>query len=66
MMTSCLKVDDEDFEAGDQVSEIIELSALQWTQLALSMLGNGSCGPYNQFLQSTDFFSTCLQVQAPD
>ena len=42
-------LDDEDFKGDDQVSEIIELSALQWTQLALSMSGDGSCGPYNQF-----------------
>jgi hypothetical protein len=57
-------LDDEDFEADDQISEIIELSALQWTQLALSMSGDGSRGPYNQFPKSTDFFSTSLQ--APD
>ena len=48
-------VDDEDFEADD-LSEIIELSALQWTELALSMSGNGSHGPYNQFPKSTNFF----------
>ena len=57
-------LDDEDFKADDQISEIIELSALQWTQLALSMSGDGSRGPYNQFPKSTNFFSTSLQ--APD
>jgi hypothetical protein len=54
-------VDDEDFKADD-LSEIIELSALQWTELALSMSGDGSHGPYNQFPKSTNFFSTSLQA----
>ncbi|KAF8218451.1 hypothetical protein L208DRAFT_1383284, partial [Tricholoma matsutake] len=49
------------FEADDQISKIIELSALQWAQLALSMLGDGSRGSYNQFPKSTNFFSTSLQ-----
>jgi hypothetical protein len=49
-------LDDEDFELED-LNEIIELSALEWTRLALAMSGDGTRGPYNQFPKSIDFFT---------
>jgi hypothetical protein len=52
--------DDQDY---DDIGEIFELTALEWTRLALAMT-DGTRGPYNQFLKSKDFFSTSLQ--APD
>jgi hypothetical protein len=46
----------------DDTAEILELSALNWMQIAEMMTGDGSRGPYNQIVKSTDFFSACLQA----
>jgi hypothetical protein len=46
----------------DDTAEILELSALNWMQIAEMMTGDGSRGPYNQIVKSTDFFSVCLQA----
>ena len=64
--------DDDDIPADDEDSsshndndlgEILELSALQWMQIALAM-SDGSRGPYNQFPKSADFFA--ISLQAPE
>jgi hypothetical protein len=49
---------------ADDISEVLELAALNWTEIARYMVGDGSRGPYNQIPKSVDFFSVCLQ--APD
>ncbi|KIL55493.1 hypothetical protein M378DRAFT_28554 [Amanita muscaria Koide BX008] len=60
-----IPLDDEDSAfSNNDLSEILELSALQWTQIALSMSGDGSRGPYNQFPKSADFFA--ISLQAPE
>jgi hypothetical protein len=58
--------DDSDSLTGNDndLSEILELSALQWMQIALAMSGDGSRGPYNQFPKSADFFA--ISLQAPE
>ena len=53
---------DSDSESDNGLSEILELSALQWTQIVLALSGDGSRGPYNQFPKSTDFFAVSLQA----
>jgi hypothetical protein len=47
---------------ADDVSEILEISALNWMEIAERMVGDGSRGPYNQIIKSADFFSVCLQA----
>jgi hypothetical protein len=42
-----IPLDDEDF-SSDSDNEVLELSALQWTQIALALSGDGSRGPYNK------------------
>jgi hypothetical protein len=46
------------------ISEILEMQAIVTLQIASSLTGNGSRGPYNRFAKSADFFSTSLQ--SPD
>jgi hypothetical protein len=53
-----------DLLADDDISEILELSALNWMAIAQGMSGDGSRGSYDQIPKSLDFFSVCLQ--APD
>jgi hypothetical protein len=48
----------------DDTSEVLELSALTWAEIAQSMSGDGSRGCYDKIPRSTDFFSVCLR--APD
>jgi hypothetical protein len=52
-----IPLDDEDFgsDSDNDLSEVLELSALHWTQIALALSGDGSRGPYNQFQKSSDF-----------
>ncbi|KAJ7746036.1 hypothetical protein B0H16DRAFT_1462622 [Mycena metata] len=59
--------DQEAFDAdlvADDISEILELYALDWIAIAAAMSGDGSRGAYDQIIKSKDFFSVCLQ--APD
>ncbi|KAJ7182931.1 hypothetical protein C8R43DRAFT_941015 [Mycena crocata] len=48
----------------DDISEILDLTSLDWLEIAEFMLGDGSRGRYDQIPKSVDFFSVCLQ--APD
>jgi hypothetical protein len=59
-----IPLDDEDFgsDSDNDLSEVLELSALQWTQIVLAMSGDGSRGSYNQFPKSSDFFAVSLQA----
>ena len=63
---SDIQDDDKDFAGLDSddndLSEVLELTSLQWTQIVLSLSGDGSRGPYNQFPKSTDFFAVSLQA----
>ncbi|KAJ7818126.1 hypothetical protein B0H14DRAFT_3474107 [Mycena olivaceomarginata] len=52
--------DEEAFEAdllADNTSELLEVSALNWIEIAQRMDGDGSRGPYDQIPKSADFFS---------
>jgi hypothetical protein len=48
----------------DDTSEILEISALNWAEIAAGMSGDGSRGTYDRIPKSADFFSVSLQ--APD
>ena len=56
--------DDDDFgsDSDNDLSEVLELSALQWLKIVLILTGDGSRGPYNKFPKSIDFFSVSLQA----
>ncbi|KAJ7500003.1 hypothetical protein FB451DRAFT_1207193 [Mycena latifolia] len=57
----------DEFEADlltDDVSEILDLSAMNWIAIAESMTGDGSRGSYDHIPKSADFFSVCLQAPA--
>ena len=53
---------DSDLASDNDLSEVLELTALQWTQIVLALSGDGKRGPYNQFPKSTDFFAVSLQA----
>lgn len=55
---------DSELLAEDDIADLLDLTALNWTEIALSMTGDGSRGSYDQIPKSVDFFSVCLQ--APD
>jgi hypothetical protein len=55
--------DDDDNSSEDDISDVLELTAFEWTRIAI-LMSDGTRGPYNQFPKSRDFFSTSLQ--APD
>jgi hypothetical protein len=64
-----LEFTDENIEAfeadllmDDGISEILELSALSWMEIAQWMTGDGTRGSYDQIPKSADFFSVCLQA----
>ena len=57
-----LDSDDEAKPLGDNVTEILDLSALNWVLIAQAMSGDRSCGPYDQIPKSVDFFSVCLST----
>ncbi|KAF8219197.1 hypothetical protein L208DRAFT_1342330 [Tricholoma matsutake] len=61
-----IPLDGEDFgstsDSDNDLSEVLELSAFQWTQIALALSGDGSRGPYNQFPKSSNFFAVSLQA----
>ena len=56
--------DDDDFgsDSDNDLSEVLELTALQWLQIVLILEGDGSRGPYNKFPKSIDFFTVSLQA----
>jgi hypothetical protein len=56
--------EDEEFKADNDVSELLDLTALNWLEIAQAISGDGSCGTYDRIPKFTDFFSVCLQ--APD
>lgn len=49
---------------GHGAAELLELLGLSYMDLAASLTGDGSRGPYFQFPKPTDFFQCCLL--APD
>lgn len=49
---------------GHGAAELLELLGLSYMDLAASLTGDGSRGPYNQFPKPSDFFQCCLL--APD
>jgi hypothetical protein len=55
--------DDDENSSEDDISNILELTAFEWTRIAI-LMSDGTRGPYNQFPKSRDFFLTSLQ--APD
>lgn len=56
---------DEDLELDeDDAAGLLELLGLSYMNLAASLTGDGSRGPYNQFPKPSDFFQCCLL--APD
>jgi hypothetical protein len=54
---------DESFSDKD-AAELIEAQGITFLQLAMSLSGDGSRGPYFQFPKSRDFFQCCLR--SPD
>jgi hypothetical protein len=48
----------------DDTSEVLEISALNWAEIAERMSGDGSRGSYDRIPKSADFFSVSLR--APD
>ncbi|KAF8233233.1 hypothetical protein L208DRAFT_1267524 [Tricholoma matsutake] len=61
-----IPLDGEDFgstsDSDNDLSEVLELSAFQSTQIVLALSGDGSRGPYNQFPKSSNFFTVSLQA----
>jgi hypothetical protein len=50
-------VDEEDAEFfGDDISDVLDLAALNWVELAQYMSGDGLRGTYDQIAKSKDFF----------
>ncbi|KAJ6528964.1 hypothetical protein B0H19DRAFT_1274585 [Mycena capillaripes] len=56
--------DEEAEHFADDISDVLDLTALNWASIAEFMSGDGSRGPYDQIPKSVDFFSVCLR--APD
>jgi hypothetical protein len=56
--------DQEAYEAdrADDTSDLLEISALMWLEIAERMDGDGSRGPYDKIPESVDFFSVCLRA----
>ncbi|KAF7362660.1 DDE Tnp4 domain-containing protein [Mycena venus] len=58
-------MNEEDTECfSDDISDVLDLAALNWVELAQYMAGDGSRGTYDQIAKSKDFFGICLR--APD
>ncbi|KAF9065904.1 hypothetical protein BDP27DRAFT_1366066 [Rhodocollybia butyracea] len=56
---------EEDLELDEYgAAGLLELLGLSYMDLASSLTGDGSRGPYNQFPKPSDFFQCCLL--APD
>jgi hypothetical protein len=56
--------EEEDDFWNDDVSDVLDLAALNWMAIAQSMSGDGSRGTYDQIPKSADFCTVCLQAPA--
>jgi hypothetical protein len=55
----------DEFEAyalADDISDFLDLSALNWMEIAQAIAGDRLRGTYDQIQKSLDFFSVCLQA----
>jgi hypothetical protein len=60
-----LGMDEEEAEfLSDDTSDVLQLAALNWMDIAQYMSGDGSRRTYDKIVKSKDFFSICLR--APD
>ncbi|KAJ7226031.1 hypothetical protein GGX14DRAFT_386724 [Mycena pura] len=53
---------DENIVQGDEIPIMLWVLGAEWLGIAEALRGNGTRGPYFQFLKSADFFELALQM----